>query len=298
MVRHRQRRDLRRDRPRRRRHHDDPRRRRRHHAAQPCAAGDRRAVRHAGSALSRPHRPRPRPRARHRPAHAARAAPRSRRAPTISRRTCWSCRPCSGPLQPGQTRPGRARRGHQRAAVDPRLQPVRRAARRHARPALRLRLAFRARRADAGARRSTASGFKPSAQLDRPYAMVGVNVDRRRHRRRGAAPVHLARSSSFTNMVRGTRGKLQPPIDDIETYWSPPEKAQASQHAAPAPSSARRETVRRGPGGLHRDDRRRRADGRVRHLRPRARGCAPTRSLAEIGAALRMRATSPAASSR
>ncbi len=32
----------------------------------------------------------------------------------------------------------------------------------------------------------------------------------------------------FTNMVRNRRGKLQPPIDDIETYWTPTEKAQAS----------------------------------------------------------------------
>ena len=29
-------------------------------------------------------------------------------------------------------------------------------------------------------------------------------------------------------MVRNRRGKLQPPIDDIETYWTPMEKAQAS----------------------------------------------------------------------
>jgi len=27
--------------------------------------------------------------------------------------------------------------------------------------------------------------------------------------------------------VRGTRGKLRPPIDDIETYWSAAEKVQA-----------------------------------------------------------------------
>jgi alkanesulfonate monooxygenase SsuD/methylene tetrahydromethanopterin reductase-like flavin-dependent oxidoreductase (luciferase family) len=33
---------------------------------------------------------------------------------------------------------------------------------------------------------------------------------------------------SFTNLFRGARGQLQPPIDDIETYWSPAEKAQAS----------------------------------------------------------------------
>jgi alkanesulfonate monooxygenase SsuD/methylene tetrahydromethanopterin reductase-like flavin-dependent oxidoreductase (luciferase family) len=32
----------------------------------------------------------------------------------------------------------------------------------------------------------------------------------------------------FTRMVRGTRGKLPPPIEDIETYWTPAEKQQAS----------------------------------------------------------------------
>jgi luciferase family oxidoreductase group 1 len=73
--------------------------------------------------------------------------------------------------------------------------------------------------------------FKPSAQLDQPYAMVAANVlvadD-------DAAARHLFTSAQqgFTNLLRNTRGKLQPPIDDIETYWSPMEKAQASQMLA------------------------------------------------------------------
>ena len=32
--------------------------------------------------------------------------------------------------------------------------------------------------------------------------------------------------------MRGTRGQLQPPIDDIETYWTPAEKAHASRMLA------------------------------------------------------------------
>jgi len=36
----------------------------------------------------------------------------------------------------------------------------------------------------------------------------------------------------FTDMVRGARGLLPPPIDDIDTYWSPVEKAQASSMLA------------------------------------------------------------------
>ena len=70
-------------------------------------------------------------------------------------------------------------------------------------------------------------GFKPSAQLDKPYAMAGVHVyaagtdaDARR--------LFTSAQIQFTNMVRNRRGKLQPPIDDIETYWTPQEKVQAS----------------------------------------------------------------------
>jgi len=68
--------------------------------------------------------------------------------------------------------------------------------------------------------------FQPSAQLDRPYAMVGVNViaaDTDEEARR----LFTSAQQSFTNLFRGARGKLQPPIDDIESYWTPQEKAQA-----------------------------------------------------------------------
>jgi luciferase family oxidoreductase group 1 len=69
--------------------------------------------------------------------------------------------------------------------------------------------------------------FQPSQQLERPHVMVGVNVVAAET---DAEARHLFTSmqQSFTNLFRGTRGQLQPPIDDIETYWSPAEKAQAS----------------------------------------------------------------------
>lgn len=72
------------------------------------------------------------------------------------------------------------------------------------------------------------SRFKPSEQLDRPYAMVGVNViaaETDAEARRLATTQQM----SFTNIFRGARGLSQPPIDDIETYWLPHEKAQAMQ---------------------------------------------------------------------
>ena len=62
-----------------------------------------------------------------------------------------------GPVQPGPGDPGRAGRGARGAALDPRLEHVRRAARGRARPAVRLRLALRARRPAGRARRSTAA---------------------------------------------------------------------------------------------------------------------------------------------
>ena len=70
--------------------------------------------------------------------------------------------------------------------------------------------------------------FKPSAQLDRPYAVVGVNIiaaDTDREARRLATTQQM----SFTNIFRGARTLSQPPIDDIDSYWSPAERYQAQQ---------------------------------------------------------------------
>ncbi len=70
--------------------------------------------------------------------------------------------------------------------------------------------------------------FRPSAQLDKPYAMPGVNVvvadtdDEARHR-------FTTIQQSFTRMIRNTRGQVPPPIDDIESFWSPAEKAQVER---------------------------------------------------------------------
>ena len=70
--------------------------------------------------------------------------------------------------------------------------------------------------------------FKPSAQLDRSYAMVGVNIiaaDTDEEARRLATTQQM----SFTDIFRGARGLSRPPIDDIDQYWSPLERAQAGQ---------------------------------------------------------------------
>jgi luciferase family oxidoreductase group 1 len=69
--------------------------------------------------------------------------------------------------------------------------------------------------------------FKPSKQLAEPHAMIGVNVIAA-DTDEEARFLFTTPQQSFTNLFRGTRGKLQPPIADIESYWSPSEKAQAS----------------------------------------------------------------------
>ena len=69
--------------------------------------------------------------------------------------------------------------------------------------------------------------FKPSEQLTAPHAMIGVNVIAA-DTDEEARFLFTTPQQSFTNLFRGTRGKLQPPIADIESYWSPSEKVQAS----------------------------------------------------------------------
>ena len=75
------------------------------------------------------------------------------------------------------------------------------------------------------------SRFRPSEQLERPYAMVGVNIiaaDSDHEARRLATTQQM----SFVDIFRGTRGLSRPPIDDIERYWSPMEKARVMEMLA------------------------------------------------------------------
>jgi luciferase family oxidoreductase group 1 len=72
------------------------------------------------------------------------------------------------------------------------------------------------------------SNFKPSRQLERPYAMptvVVVAADTEAEARRQFTPHQQA----VTSIVRGARGPLPPPVDDIEAYWTPVEKIQAER---------------------------------------------------------------------
>ena len=70
------------------------------------------------------------------------------------------------------------------------------------------------------------TNFKPSAQLQNPYAMAGVNIIAAE---KDALAHHLFTSlqQRFAGMVRGARGLLMPPIDDMDAYCSPAEKIEA-----------------------------------------------------------------------
>jgi luciferase family oxidoreductase group 1 len=71
------------------------------------------------------------------------------------------------------------------------------------------------------------STFKPSEQLQQPHVMVAANIivadDDETARWLFTSP-----QQTFVNIQRGTRGRLPPPIADIEAYWTPAEKERAS----------------------------------------------------------------------
>ena len=69
--------------------------------------------------------------------------------------------------------------------------------------------------------------FSPSQQLAAPYAMAGLNVyaaDTDEEAQR----LFTTPQQSWANRFRNLSGPYPPPIDDIEQYWTPAEKAQAS----------------------------------------------------------------------
>ena len=68
------------------------------------------------------------------------------------------------------------------------------------------------------------SRFQPSEQLERPYAMLGVNVFAA-ETDASARRLFTSLQQQFINLRRGDPGRLQPPIDDIDAYCSPVEKA-------------------------------------------------------------------------
>ena len=75
------------------------------------------------------------------------------------------------------------------------------------------------------------SRFEPSGQLDRPYAMVGVNVFAADT---DAQALHQFTSlqQAFANTRRGRPSQVPPPIPDIDAYWAPAERVMVDEALA------------------------------------------------------------------
>jgi luciferase family oxidoreductase group 1 len=73
--------------------------------------------------------------------------------------------------------------------------------------------------------------FKPSRQLDRPYAMVVVNLFAA-NTDEDAQRQFTSVQQSFINLRRGTPGQVPPPIDNIASYASDFERAQVGHALA------------------------------------------------------------------
>lgn len=89
--------------------------------------------------------------------------------------------------------------------------------------------------------------FRPSAALDRPYAMVGANViaaDTDAEARR----LFTSLQQAFLNLVRGRPGLLSPPVDSMDELWNSAERRQVERmtavSAVGSPETVRRELER------------------------------------------------------
>ena len=92
------------------------------------------------------------------------------------------------------------------------------------------------------------SGFQPSEHLDQPYAMVGINVvaaasnEEARH-------LFTSQQMQSTDMMRGKRDPMGPPIDDIDKYWNALERP-AVEHKLKYSIVGSEETLRVGLADL------------------------------------------------
>ena len=86
--------------------------------------------------------------------------------------------------------------------------------------------------------------FRPSKRLARPHAMLALNVVAAETDEE-ARYLFTTQQQAFVNLRRGRAGLVPPPIDDIEAFWEPHEKAGVAQALACAVVGSR-DTVRKG----------------------------------------------------
>ncbi len=66
--------------------------------------------------------------------------------------------------------------------------------------------------------------FRPSARLRAPWAMLALNVVASESEAQSRR-LFTTQQQSFVNLRRGRPGRIPPPVDDIEAFWEPHEKA-------------------------------------------------------------------------
>ena len=110
--------------------------------------------------------------------------------------------------------------------------------------------------------------FEPSAQLDKPYVMVGMTVVAA-DTEEEARFLRTSIQQSFVNRRRGMRGTLPPPVADFEDQVTPYERAMLEEAqsctAVGAPDTVERQILPPSSNA----DRRRRGHGHREHPRSR-----------------------------
>jgi len=71
------------------------------------------------------------------------------------------------------------------------------------------------------------TSFKPSAALSKPYVMLGINIVAAETDNE-AKYLFTSIQQQFTNLRRGTPTKLPPPVENIDSFWTPSEELNAS----------------------------------------------------------------------
>ncbi len=109
--------------------------------------------------------------------------------------------------------------------------------------------------------------FKPSEQLDKPYAMVAANIiaaDTDAEARR----LFTSLQQSFVKLRRGTPGKLAPPLDGDISSWAAPMELAGLNHSLVYSFVGSPQTVSRGVQSFSRDDPGGRAHCQWSYFRP------------------------------
>jgi luciferase family oxidoreductase group 1 len=86
--------------------------------------------------------------------------------------------------------------------------------------------------------------FRPSDVLDKPYAMLGINVVAAETDEE-ARRLFTSQQQAFWNLRRGAPGTLPPPVNSMDGVWTPMEKAQVD-HALSCAVVGSADTVRDG----------------------------------------------------